>query len=137
MYDLAKLFQALSDEARLRILNLLIHTGKLCVCDMQRILQFSQPKVSRHLTYLKHAGLVVDERRGMWVIYSVTNVGDKTTKRLLKELKDIFDLNKNLKVDLGELNKAIKEGTCMTYCHIYPERTRQHNKRNMNKRISK
>jgi ArsR family transcriptional regulator len=126
MRDLANLFKALCDESRLRILNLLVHTGELCVCDMQRILkfsQFSQPKVSRHLTYLKNSGLVVDERKGMWVIYSLANAEDETTKRLMKELKDIFDLNPNLKEDLMQLKRAIKDGTCTTYCVIYPAKS--------------
>ena len=122
MRDLADLFKALCDESRLRILNLLVHAGELCVCDLQRILGFSQPKVSRHLMYLKNAGLVVDERKGLWVIYSLANAGDETTKRLMKELKDIFDLNPDLKEDLNQLKRAIKDGTCTTYCVIYPGR---------------
>ena len=125
MRDLANLFKALCDESRLRILNLLVHSGELCVCDMQRILKFSQPKVSRHLTYLKNAGLVVDERKGMWVIYSLANAEDQTTNRLMKELKDIFDLNPNLKEDLIQLKRAIKDGTCTTYCVIYPEKSKR------------
>lgn len=122
MVELANLFKALSDKSRLRILNLLVHSGELCVCDIQRILGFSQPKVSRHLTYLKNVGLVKNERKGMWVIYSLANIEDETTERLMKELKDIFDLNKELKNDLVELNKAIKLGMCTTYCVIYPEK---------------
>ncbi|RCK73332.1 MAG: hypothetical protein IGBAC_0178 [Ignavibacteriae bacterium] len=58
----------------------------------------------------------------MWVIYSLANIEDETTERLMKELKDIFDLNKELKNDLVELNKAIKLGMCTTYCVIYPEK---------------
>ena len=122
MRKLANLFKALSDESRLRILNLLINTDKLCVCDIQRVLKFSQPKVSRHLIYLKNARLVIDERKGMWVFYSLVNADDETTKRLMKELKDVFDLNKELKNDLVELNKAIKLGKCTTYCVIAPKR---------------
>ena len=125
MRDLANLFKALCDESRLRILNLLVHTEELCVCDIQRILKFSQPKVSRHLTYLKNAGLVVDERKGMWVIYSLANAEDETTKRLMKELKDIFDLNLNLKKDLAQLKRAIRNGTCTTYCVIYSEKSKK------------
>jgi ArsR family transcriptional regulator len=125
MRELANLFKALSDESRLRILNLLVNAGELCVCDMQRILNFSQTKVSRHLTYLKNAGLVKDERKGMWMIYSISNADDETTKRLMHELKDIFDLNENLKSDLLELNKAIREGTCTTYCVIFPKKSKR------------
>lgn len=121
MRELANLFKALSDESRLRILNLLVNVGELCVCDMQRILKFSQTKVSRHLTYLKHSGLVKDERRGMWVIYSLTNAEDETMKRLMKELRDVFNLNPELKKDFAQLREAIKHGTCTTYSVIYPK----------------
>lgn len=122
MRELANLFRALSDESRLRILNLLVSVGELCVCDMQRILKFSQPKVSRHLTYLKNAGLVKDERKGMWVLYSLTNIEEETHRRLLKELKDVFNLNPDLRNDLALLKEAIKKGTCTTYCVIYPDK---------------
>lgn len=124
MRELANLFKALCDESRLRILNLIVHTGELCVCDIQRILKFSQPKVSRHLTYLKNAGLVKDERRGMWVLYSLKNTEDETHKRLLKELKDIFNLIPELKNDIFQLDKSIKQGTCTTYCTIYPKKAK-------------
>lgn len=125
MRELANLFKALCDESRLRILNLLVNVGELCVCDMQKILNFSQTKVSRHLTYLKNAGLVKDERKGMWVIYSLANAEDEATKRLMKELKDIFNLNQELKSDVINLKKAIKDGTCTTYCVIYPKHSKK------------
>lgn len=125
MRELANLFKVLSDESRLRILNLLVYSEELCVCDIQRILKFSQPKVSRHLTYLKNAGLVVDERKGMWVIYSLANAEDETTKRLMKELKHIFNLNPDLKKDLIKLKRAINDGICTTYCVIFPEKSKK------------
>ena len=92
MKQLVELFKALADESRLRILNLLVNAGELCVCDIQKILRFSQPKVSRHLTYLKHAGLVRDRREGLWVVYSFVGLQDESRRRLMKELKDVFDL---------------------------------------------
>jgi ArsR family transcriptional regulator len=98
-----------------------VNAGELCICDIQRTLNFSQPKVSRHLTYLKNAGLVKDERHGMWVLYSLKNAEDETHKRLLKELKDIFNLIPELKNDISQLDKSIKQGTCTTYCKIYPK----------------
>jgi ArsR family transcriptional regulator len=121
MRQLARLFKALSDESRLRILNLLVNAGELCVCDMERILNFSQPKVSRHLMFLKNAGLVEDRREGMWVIYSFVNAEDESHKRMLKELKDIFNLYPILQEDVVRLREAIKRGSCTTYCVIYPD----------------
>ena len=63
------LFKALSDETRLRIF-LLLGRGELCVCQIQVALAMSQAKVSRHLTVLRHAGLVTARREGLWMYYS-------------------------------------------------------------------
>ncbi|GFO59191.1 transcriptional regulator [Geomonas silvestris] len=69
--DSAKLFKALSDETRLRILALLIANGELCVCDLTATLQLPQSTVSRHLAYLRKSGLVRDRREGLWMYYSL------------------------------------------------------------------
>jgi len=65
------LFRALADTTRLRCLNLLVHHGELCVCDLTQILALSQPKISRHLANLKASQLVKDRRDGTWVYYSL------------------------------------------------------------------
>ena len=62
--------KALSDETRLWILNLL-YERELCVCDVMATLQISQAKASRHLIYLKNAGLAKDRKKAQWVSYSV------------------------------------------------------------------
>jgi len=63
------LFKAFSDETRLRIF-LLLGRGELCVCQIQVALAMSQAKISRHLTVLRHAGLVTARREGLWMYYS-------------------------------------------------------------------
>ena len=63
------LFSALSDSTRLRCLALMLRGGELCVCDLTAILDLSQPKVSRHLAYLRAQGLVADRRAGQWIHY--------------------------------------------------------------------
>ena len=68
MKKTAQLFKALSDETRLRILALL-SAGELCVCDLVAILALPQSTVSRHLAYLRNAGLVADRRQGVWMYY--------------------------------------------------------------------
>ena len=68
MKKTAQLFKALSDETRLRILALLT-AGELCVCDLMAVLELPQSTVSRHLAYLRHAGLVEDRRQGVWMYY--------------------------------------------------------------------
>ena len=65
-----RMFRAFSDPTRLRILNLLL-TGELCVCDIVSTLRIAQPTVSRHLAYLKSAGLVESRRDGLWMHYKL------------------------------------------------------------------
>ena len=70
MEKLLVALKALSDETRLRILNLL-YEKELCVCDIMEALQISQAKASRHLIYMKNAGLVKDRKHAQWVYYSL------------------------------------------------------------------
>jgi ArsR family transcriptional regulator len=67
----AQLFKALSDETRLRIMALLLRGQELCVCDIMAALDLPQSTVSRHLSYLRNAGLVDDRRQGIWMHYKV------------------------------------------------------------------
>jgi len=71
MEKLIEVLKALSDETRLRILNLL-YERELCVCNIMDTLQISQAKASRHLIYLKNAGLVKDRKYAQWVYYSMS-----------------------------------------------------------------
>jgi DNA-binding transcriptional ArsR family regulator len=66
-----QLFQALADETRLRCVILLQQHGELCVCELTYALEVSQPKISRHLAYLKAAGVVRDRRQGVWIFYTL------------------------------------------------------------------
>ena len=66
--EMERLFKALGDSTRLRILGLLL-TGEVCVCHIHESLKIAQPKASRHLAYLRRAGLVVTRRDGLWVHY--------------------------------------------------------------------
>lgn len=69
--ELEVLFQALGDRTRLRLLNLMAG-GEVCVCFFVEVLDEPQPKISRHLGYLRSAGLVTASRAGKWVSYSIT-----------------------------------------------------------------
>lgn len=77
-----KLFRAFADETRLRILHLLSR-GEICVCDIMGVLQAPQPKVSRHLAYLKRAGLVADRKEGLWRHYSLAPAKTAVQRKLL------------------------------------------------------
>ena len=69
------LFKALADATRLRILGLLL-TGEVCVCDIHESLRIPQPKASRHLAYLRRAGLVETRKDGLWVHYRLARASD-------------------------------------------------------------
>ena len=66
-----QIFKALGDETRLRIMGLLIDGEELCVCDIMAALDLPQSTVSRHLSNLRNAGLVVDRRQGVWMNYRI------------------------------------------------------------------
>jgi ArsR family transcriptional regulator len=75
MAELERLFQALADGTRLRILGLLL-TGEVCVCDIHETLKIPQPKASRHLAYLRRSGLVDTRRDGLWIHYRLAALPD-------------------------------------------------------------
>ena len=77
-YDLSLLFAALADRTRLRLLNL-IADREICVCYLVEILRISQPKVSRHLAYLRRAGMVASRREGKWMHYRLRMPADEGT----------------------------------------------------------
>ena len=68
--QLIRIHECLCDRTRLRIIHLLT-AGPLCVCHFQAVLREPQVKVSKHLAYLRTRGLVVAERRGNWMVYSL------------------------------------------------------------------
>jgi transcriptional regulator, ArsR family len=70
MTNLVKMLKALSDETRLRIINL-VNDQELCVCDIMEVLSISQTKASRHLGVLRNAGLVNDRKNAQWSYYSM------------------------------------------------------------------
>jgi ArsR family transcriptional regulator len=77
------LFKACADQTRLRILNLLASEGEVCVCHLVDVLGTNQPKVSRHLAYLKRVGLVADRKDGLWVHYRLATPMAEHAERLL------------------------------------------------------
>ena len=70
--DLDRLLKALADPTRLRIVGLL-QGGEVCVCHIHDSLKISQPKASRHLAYLRKAGVVEADKRGLWVYYRLAS----------------------------------------------------------------
>ena len=106
---LARKFKALGDATRLRIVNLLLHS-ELCVCDIQQVLGLTQSRVSQHLSYLKGAGLVSDNRRGYRVFYSLLQ--DESIAGLVAVLRGVLQQEAALADDVRALKEAIQNGAC-------------------------
>ena len=103
--DLALLFAALADRTRLRLLNLM-DGREVCVCYLVEILGQSQPKVSRHLAYLRRAGIVLPRREGKWMHYKIVVPKDAGAARILAETLAVLRNEKAMQVDLLRLNRA-------------------------------
>jgi ArsR family transcriptional regulator len=108
---LEQYFKGLADITRLRMLNLLLH-GELCGCDIRYILEMSQPNVSRHLTYLKNCGLVLDRRDGPRIFYRLTEARSGTSRSFFDFLPHVFKGEKLLQEDTRKLKEAIQGGSC-------------------------
>ena len=104
-FDLALLFAALSDRTRLRLLNLM-DGREVCVCYFVEILVQGQPKISRHLAYLRRAGIVAARREGKWMHYRITVPANAGAARILRETLDVLREEKAMQADLARLNKA-------------------------------
>jgi ArsR family transcriptional regulator len=107
----SRLFKALGDETRLRIIALLSH-GELCVCHLQSALGLSQSNVSRQLGVLRAAGVVEDRREGNWVHYRLVSPSDPDCERHLRELVRSFAKREVLRRDVEKLIKIRGPGAC-------------------------
>jgi len=104
-YDLALLFAALSDRTRLRLLNLM-DGREVCVCYFVEILGQSQPKISRHLAYLRRAGVVAARREGKWMHYRIVAPSHAGAARILREAIAVVKEEKAMQLDRARLSKA-------------------------------
>lgn len=103
--DLAKLFTALSDPTRLRLLNLM-NGREVCVCYFVEILQQGQPKISRHLAYLRSSGLVTARREGKWMHYSLALPKDPKARAVLEQTLQSLQSDRTLQADSRKLKQA-------------------------------
>jgi ArsR family transcriptional regulator len=106
--DLAALFAALADPTRLRLLNLM-NAREVCVCYFVEILKQPQPKISRHLAYMRNAGIVSARREGKWMHYSITNLKDESAIGILKAALDALAGRKDMRADVASLSRACCE----------------------------
>jgi ArsR family transcriptional regulator len=104
-FGLDLLFRALADPTRLRLLNLSADR-EICVCYFVEILAISQPKVSRHLAYLRKAGIVASRRDGRWMHYKLAMPQNAAAAAVLREtLKHLRD-NAEMRRDISRLSSA-------------------------------
>jgi ArsR family transcriptional regulator len=108
---LTKLFRALGDETRLRIVALLSH-GELCVCHIEKALDLSQPNVSRQLGILRAAGLVDARREGTWVYYALVPQEHAAADAMLGALVESFGAERAIRADHARLRKSCGPDAC-------------------------
>jgi ArsR family transcriptional regulator, arsenate/arsenite/antimonite-responsive transcriptional repressor len=100
-----RMFRALSDPTRLRILGLLVQ-GELCVCDIVNTLRLPQPTISRHLAYLRESELVEARRDGLWMHYKLVAPQTPFETKLIECLKCCVDEVPQLAKDASHLDRS-------------------------------
>jgi ArsR family transcriptional regulator, arsenate/arsenite/antimonite-responsive transcriptional repressor len=106
--DLVRLFAALADRTRLRLLNLM-GGREVCVCYFVEILRQPQPKISRHLAYLRNAGIVNARRDGKWMHYSIEHPRDPIAASILDAALASLKSDAQMQADLARLGQACCE----------------------------
>ena len=102
LFDPALFFAALADRTRLRLLNLM-RDGEVCVCFFAETLGTNNPKISRHLSYLKRAALVTGRRDGKWMHYSINEPADKKALEVLDATMKMLETDREMKADRKRL----------------------------------
>ncbi len=104
-FDIEQFFQALGDKTRLRLLNLM-DDQEICVCYFVEVLGQPQPKISRHLAYLRNAGIVTARREGKWMHYRIVMPPNTGAARILKETLAWLKESKSMQSDRSRLMHA-------------------------------
>jgi ArsR family transcriptional regulator, arsenate/arsenite/antimonite-responsive transcriptional repressor len=102
---LHRLFRALADPTRLRLLNL-VGGSEVCVCYLVEVLGLKQPKISRHLAYLRRAGLVAVRRQGKWMHYRLALPKDRVAAQILLGTLEAMQNDPRMRYDLAHLSAA-------------------------------
>jgi ArsR family transcriptional regulator len=104
-FNMERFFQALGDYTRLRLLNLM-GDQEICVCYFVEILDQLQPKISRHLAYLRSAGIVSARREGKWIHYRIVMPPHVGASQILKQTLEWLKEDKAMEADRAKLSKA-------------------------------
>ena len=110
LIEMERVFKALGDATRLRILGVLL-TGEVCVCDIHESLRIPQPKASRHLAYLRRAGLVETRKNGLWVHYRLAHASDPVLATIQETVTHALTHIAAVHKDADRLQK--KTGCCL------------------------
>ncbi len=94
----ARIFKSLSEEPRVRILNLLQNHGEMCISDIELILGFTQTKTSRHMSYLKNAGIVSSRKKDQWIFYFIQDEVQGFLGKIWKYIEKDHLLSKDIEV---------------------------------------
>ena len=100
--EMETLFLALADKTRLRLLNLM-REDEICVCYFTEVLGESQPKISRHLAYLRNAGIVSARRDGKWMHYAIEMPSNSFALRILQDTLEWLKAQDDMRSDLEKL----------------------------------
>ena len=111
MKELVKIFKALSDPARIRIVKLL-EKKDMCVCELKEALGIGQSNVSHHLRILKEAGLVDDFKDGLWVNYTLPKKKGRDTGKVLKMISGLLNDSEDIRNFLIKAKTADRERIC-------------------------
>ena len=101
-FDYELFFSALADRTRLRLLNLM-RDGEVCVCFFAETLGTNNPKISRHLAYLKKAGLVASRRDGKWMHYQIAQPEEPKAKEMFESLMEMLEEDGQMALDREKL----------------------------------
>jgi ArsR family transcriptional regulator len=104
-FDMELFFRALADRTRLRLINLM-GRGEVCVCFFVEILGINQPKISRHLAYLKRAGIVDARRDGKWMHYRLVTPPDEHAADVLRGVCVWLEADKEMRRDRDRLMRV-------------------------------
>ena len=112
MRELVKVFKALADKNRLRILKMLQHK-KMCVCEISAALGITRPSVSRHLSLMRDAGFVEDERNGPWIDYMLCEEKINRYAPIIQSyLKGWINDDHTIRKDLKKIKTLNREVLC-------------------------
>lgn len=112
MRPIIKIFKALSDTNRLRILKML-EIRPLCVCEIREVLQLATSTVSKHLSILRDADLIVDDKQGKWVNYSLNvNPNQNYINQLLPEIAEWLKADDVIKLDVEKVKMVDRNQVC-------------------------